>query len=345
MLESLSRREQFRQVWGVSPKSINQKRNVKTLIGAHQISFAETGTEPTLTEINKLEDDIFEVGNSDKMFGESDSNENENENENEAFDVEGILPTLALDFSIPSELFAQYIDANFPSATDEDDSDATPFHNVEEVFASHDKLVEQTSDDVTNPSDDDTDSERSTPETDKPDLADEMLDKFEEEDMEIESDNADSVDEEQVVDESKSPVDENAPSDVQSQDDVPKLTDVEQKGTNVGQNLSVVEQKQATVDQNPQKVETFDFRSLIAAAKTFKMECSKKQKSVRFLTPQKSDVLSYDANDVDDVEDDGKENAVDLPEREAALVSVNIPVKKCFSIFFLFLLLKPSFSS
>jgi hypothetical protein len=40
-----------------------------------------------------------------------------------------------LDFSIPTDLFSQYIDANFPSATD-DNSKAT-FHNVDDVFASH----------------------------------------------------------------------------------------------------------------------------------------------------------------------------------------------------------------
>ena len=58
MLDSLARREQFRQVWGVSPKSINQKRNLKTLICAHQISF--TDSEPTLTNVNKTDDEMFD---------------------------------------------------------------------------------------------------------------------------------------------------------------------------------------------------------------------------------------------------------------------------------------------
>ena len=321
MLESLSRREQFRQVWGVSPKSINQKRNVKTLIGAHRISFTQTETEPTLAEANPIEDDIFEVRDSGKMFGES--NDNENENENEVFDVEGILPTMALDFSIPSDLFSQYIDANFPSIDEEEDCDATQFHSVEEVFASqHDKSrnVDQTSDEVINPVDDDvTDLETLTPETEKPDSgADEMSDKFEEEDMEIETDEAILVVEEQFVDESKSTVDDDGDQvvGIRTEDVVQKLPDVEEK--------------HATVEPNAQNVETFDFRSLIAAAKYFKREFSKKPKSVRFLTPQKSDVLSYDANganDNSDDEDDGKENVKDLPECAAALVSVNIPVK------------------
>jgi hypothetical protein len=255
------------------------------------------------------------------MFGES--NDNENENENEVFDVEGILPTMALDFSIPSDLFSQYIDANFPSIDEEEDCDATQFHSVEEVFASqHDKSrnVEQTSDEVINPVVDDvTDLETLTPETEKPDSgADEMSDKFEEEDMEIETDEAILVVEEKFVDESKSTVDDDGDQvvNIPTEDVVQKLTDVEEK--------------HATVEPNPQNVETFDFRSLIAAAKYFKREFSKKPKSVRFLTPQKGDVLSYDANgandDTDD-EDDGKENVKELPECAAALVSVNIPVK------------------
>ena len=128
MLESLSRREQFRQVWGVSPKSINQKRNLKTLIGAHQISFTET--EPTLTNVNKIDEEMFD----NEMF-ERENIEQEN-NDSQDVDVEGILPTLALDFSIPSELFSQYIDANFPSNEDDDSTESTQFQSIEEVFAS-----------------------------------------------------------------------------------------------------------------------------------------------------------------------------------------------------------------
>ncbi len=54
--------------------------------------------------------------------------------ESSGVDVEGISPTLSLDFSIPTDLFSQYIDANFPSVTG--DNSKTMFHNVEDVFAS-----------------------------------------------------------------------------------------------------------------------------------------------------------------------------------------------------------------
>ena len=65
-----------------------------------------------------------------------------------------------------------------------------------------------------------------------------------------------------------------------------------------------------------------DFRSLVAAAKTFKKETKRRTKAVRFLTPQKSDVLSYDVTDEED--DDIKEN-VDL--ENLPLVNINIPVR------------------
>ena len=40
MEKSLKRREQFRAVWGVSPRSINQKRDLKTVINVQNVSFS-----------------------------------------------------------------------------------------------------------------------------------------------------------------------------------------------------------------------------------------------------------------------------------------------------------------
>ena len=49
MEKSLKRREQFRAVWGVSPRSINHKRDVKTVINAQNVSFNGSG-ESTITK-------------------------------------------------------------------------------------------------------------------------------------------------------------------------------------------------------------------------------------------------------------------------------------------------------
>ena len=46
MEKSLKRREQFRAVWGVSPRSINQKRDVKTVINVQNVSFTGSGEGP-----------------------------------------------------------------------------------------------------------------------------------------------------------------------------------------------------------------------------------------------------------------------------------------------------------
>merc|ERR1711976_898364 len=40
MEKSLKRREQFRAVWGVSPRSINQKRDLKTVINVQNVCFS-----------------------------------------------------------------------------------------------------------------------------------------------------------------------------------------------------------------------------------------------------------------------------------------------------------------
>ena len=42
MEKSLKRREQFRAVWGVSPRSINQKRDAKTVINVQNVRFSSS---------------------------------------------------------------------------------------------------------------------------------------------------------------------------------------------------------------------------------------------------------------------------------------------------------------
>ena len=111
MLASLQRKEQFRQVWGVSPKSINQKRNQKLIIGAHEILFndPEPKSEPTLTEINNI--GIYEIFDEKVEIGNVEFEGQSDVMVPTMGEFEGILPSL--DFSIPSDLFSQYIDANF----------------------------------------------------------------------------------------------------------------------------------------------------------------------------------------------------------------------------------------
>ena len=46
MAKSKKRREDFRAVWGFSPKSINRKRSVKTVFNVHQIKMSEDAPEP-----------------------------------------------------------------------------------------------------------------------------------------------------------------------------------------------------------------------------------------------------------------------------------------------------------
>jgi hypothetical protein len=138
MLESLTRKEQFRQVWGVSPKSINQKRNLKTLIGAHQISFTEqedVDCETTISKADKIDYEMFESDDFEKGMFDRENIEKENGGSQE-IDVEGLLPLPDLNFSIPTELFSQYIDANFPANEGDNLIISTQFQSIEDVFSS-----------------------------------------------------------------------------------------------------------------------------------------------------------------------------------------------------------------
>jgi len=56
MEKSLKRREQFRAVWGVSPRSINQKRDLKTVINVQNVSFSGYDNEEKDNDKHQNED-------------------------------------------------------------------------------------------------------------------------------------------------------------------------------------------------------------------------------------------------------------------------------------------------
>ena len=88
MEKSLKRRQQFRAVWGVSPRSINQKRDLKTVINVQNVSFSGPEVEPEVeseVEPNRIKDTGPET----------------NEDEND-------------EAPMNTEMFQQFIDANFP---------------------------------------------------------------------------------------------------------------------------------------------------------------------------------------------------------------------------------------
>ena len=82
----LQRREQFRAVWGVSPKSINQKRDLKTVLNVQKVAFSsdliENDNENVIQNDNGNENDLEQ----NDMFGmntiaEEVKNDNENDEE------------------------------------------------------------------------------------------------------------------------------------------------------------------------------------------------------------------------------------------------------------------------
>ena len=59
MERSLKRREQFRAVWGVSPKSINQKRDLKTVLNVQKVGFSLDEENLEAEEETKESNDVF----------------------------------------------------------------------------------------------------------------------------------------------------------------------------------------------------------------------------------------------------------------------------------------------
>ena len=105
MEKSLKRREQFRAVWGVSPKSINQKRDMKTVLNVQNVKFStdDLNSEdpeelaPKFENYNQMENEMFGL-----QIDEKNNIEEVEENEQQKI--------------IDSEMFQQFIDANFPTS-------------------------------------------------------------------------------------------------------------------------------------------------------------------------------------------------------------------------------------
>ena len=102
MSKSKKRRENFRAVWGVSPRSINQKRTVKTVLTVQNFKVSDdVPDQKSDDEISDVPDD-FNEKKDDEVIEEESQDENE------------------LDVSISTDLFHQFIDANFsPPKPDE----------------------------------------------------------------------------------------------------------------------------------------------------------------------------------------------------------------------------------
>jgi len=115
MAKSKKRREDFRAVWGFSPKSINRKRSVKTVFNVHQIKMSEDAPEPDpADEGGEIQDippaieeiaserpaDFAPISENDKIFKEVSEDSEEDVKE--------------LDQSISTDLFMQVVEANLP---------------------------------------------------------------------------------------------------------------------------------------------------------------------------------------------------------------------------------------
>ncbi len=94
MKKSLERRQQFRAVWGVSPRSINQKRDLKTVINVQKVSFSKP--------------DLEEAEDNDFAQMEEESQQMEEESQPVTSEEEEEEPPMN------SDLFQQLIEANFP---------------------------------------------------------------------------------------------------------------------------------------------------------------------------------------------------------------------------------------
>ena len=97
ILRSQSRRAEFKSVWGVSPRCINKKRTVKTVINAPEVSFSEKTSVTNDNEGSAIDD---RLSSTKYMF--------ENNSEPKC-EIEDDL----LEKSISNDLFELYIDANF----------------------------------------------------------------------------------------------------------------------------------------------------------------------------------------------------------------------------------------
>ena len=101
ILRSKNRRAEFKSVWGVSPRCINKKRTVKTVINAPEVAFSEENSVPNVQDDNLIDD---QLSCTQYMFDHT--------TESKA----GIAGDDMLEKSISNDLFELYIDANFDKA-------------------------------------------------------------------------------------------------------------------------------------------------------------------------------------------------------------------------------------
>ena len=87
-------------MWGVSPRCINKKRTVKTVINVQKVAFSPDVSKSKSQEDSDIDDSLSATKtmfDNNATFDKTDSGEENNE----------------LETSIPNDLFQLYIDANF----------------------------------------------------------------------------------------------------------------------------------------------------------------------------------------------------------------------------------------
>ena len=138
MARSFQRREQFRAVWGVSPKSINQKRDLKTVIHFQKVKFSgleEAKPEETKSDGIPETDGLPEIDGIPPNFEENSGNED-----------------IGTDPIINTEIFQQMIEANFPVVNNEANISST-IHNFTGIDIQSDSLINNIDDIFINPLD------------------------------------------------------------------------------------------------------------------------------------------------------------------------------------------------
>ena len=75
-MKSQARRAEFKSVWGVSPRCINKKRTIKTVINAPEVAFSPEAPKCNEQEDNEIDD---KLSSTEHMFGNNDKSGNENE--------------------------------------------------------------------------------------------------------------------------------------------------------------------------------------------------------------------------------------------------------------------------
>ena len=99
MAKSKKRRDEFRAVWGFSPKSINRKQSLKTVLNVQTVKFSEDAPPPPIVDEGgeiPAEEVVEPLSSEEDHEGEKGSSED------------------VLNQSISTDLFIQMVDANLP---------------------------------------------------------------------------------------------------------------------------------------------------------------------------------------------------------------------------------------